>query len=105
MELANYKKRALLTLVVIVVALATTIVLKRTEAEDINKTMARHCATINKDPTRPDLRRCVRPISLVNNVFTFQIQNSDLEVYRIVKAAKDDSIEYYYIFETSKKTR
>jgi len=69
-----------------------------------NKAMQLHCDVINSDITRPLLRKCIKPISFKDGLFTFQIENSDIEVYRIVKAAKNDTVDNYYIFESSRKT-
>ena len=44
-----------------------------------------NCDTINSDATRPDSRRCARPLSFENNIFRFKTISGRIEQYENIE--------------------
>lgn len=59
-------------------------VLQQRGEERKQHAMEYHCAAINKDPTRPYLRDCVKPISLEDGFFSFKTKEGATEQYFVI---------------------
>ena len=43
-----------------------------------------NCEIINADPSRPEERVCIKPVSIHDGLFKFQTANGKFEIYEIV---------------------
>lgn len=59
-----------------------------------------HCLNINEDVTRIESRRCIKPLTLENNLFRFMDEEGVIAKYEIVSTKADvynltDNLFYY----------
>lgn len=59
------------------------------------------CEAINADITRPDGRRCIKPLEFKGNVFKFKTLNGRIESYEVLTVKLNDGTEQaYYTFKS-----